>query len=40
MISAEQEEVFWVLYLVRQEQADGLERLLAAIHVVAEKQVI
>ena len=40
MITSEQEEVLGVLDLVREQQADGLERLLAAVDVVAEEAVV
>jgi hypothetical protein len=40
MVSSKNEEVFWVLDLVGQEQADSLEWLLASIYVVAQKEVI
>jgi hypothetical protein len=40
VIAAEHEEVLWVFDLVREQQADGLERLLATIDVVAEKEVV
>jgi hypothetical protein len=35
VVTAEDEEIFRILDLVREEQADGLKRLLASIHVVA-----
>jgi hypothetical protein len=40
MVTAENEEVFWVLNLVREEQANSLERLLTPIHIVAQEEVI
>ena len=40
MVAPQNEEVLGVLDLVGQEQADGLERLLAAIYVVAEEEVV
>uniref|UniRef100_A0A1I8JA28 TOG domain-containing protein n=1 Tax=Macrostomum lignano TaxID=282301 RepID=A0A1I8JA28_9PLAT len=40
VVSAQQEEVLRVLDLVGQQQADGLQRLLAAVHVVAEEKVV
>lgn len=40
VITAEDEEVFGVLDLVSQEEADGLQRLLATVHVVPKKEVI
>jgi hypothetical protein len=40
VVSAENEEVFRVLDLVGEEEADGLERLLASVDVVAEEEVV
>lgn len=40
VVPAEDEEVLRVLDLVGEQQADGLERLLAAVDVVAEKEVV
>ncbi len=40
MITSENEEVFGVLDLVREQQADGFERLFASVNVVAEEEVI
>ena len=40
MVAAQDEEVLGVLDLVREQQADGLERLLAAVDVVAEEEVV
>jgi len=40
VVAAEDKEVLGVLDLVRQQQADGLERLLASVDVVAEKEVV
>jgi hypothetical protein len=40
MVAAQDEEVLGVFDLVRKEQADGLERLLATVHVVAKEEVV
>lgn len=40
VVAPQDEEVLGVLDLVGKEQADGLERLLAPIHVVAEEEVV
>jgi hypothetical protein len=40
VVSAQDEEIFGVLDLVRQQQTDGLETLLATVHVIAQKDVI
>jgi hypothetical protein len=40
VVAAQDEEVFGILDLVGQEQADGLKRLLASIYVVTEEEVI
>jgi hypothetical protein len=40
VVAAQDEEVLGILDLVGEQQADGLERLLAAIYVVAEEEVV
>ena len=40
VVAAQQEEVLRVLDLVCQQQADRLQRLLPAVHVVAQEQVV
>jgi hypothetical protein len=40
VVTSEDEEVFGVLDLVGEEQADGLKRLLASIDVVTEEEVV
>ena len=40
VVPPQQEEVLGVLDLVGQQQADGLERLFAAVDVVAEEEVV
>lgn len=40
VVAPQQEEVLGVLDLVGQEEADGLQRLLAPVHVVTQEQVI
>jgi hypothetical protein len=40
VVAAKHEEVLGVLDLVCEEQADGLERLLAAVYIVAEEEVV
>jgi len=40
VVSAKDEEVLWVLDLVRKEQADGLERLLSTIDIVTQEEVV
>ena len=40
MVPSEDEEVFRILYLVGQEQADGLKGLLASIYIVAKEEVV
>lgn len=40
MVTAEQEEIAWVLHLVGHQQADRLQRVLAAIHIVAQEQIV
>ena len=40
MVATQHEEVLWIFDLVREEQADRLEGLLATVDVVSEKEVI
>jgi hypothetical protein len=40
VVAAQDEEVFGILDLVRQEKADGLERLLSTVDVVTEEKVV
>ncbi len=40
VVPSEQEEVFRVLDLVGEEEADGLQRLLPAVHVVPQEKVV
>ena len=40
VVATQQEEVLGILDLVSQQQADDLEVLLAAVHVVAEEKVV
>lgn len=40
VIAAKHEKVLGVLDLIRQQQADRLQRLLAAVNIVAQKQVV
>lgn len=40
MVSSQQKEVFWVFDLVCQQQADGLQRLLASVYIIPQEQVV
>jgi hypothetical protein len=40
MIAAEKKEIFGVFDLVRKEQTDYLERLLPAVDIVAQKEIV
>lgn len=40
MVSTQQEEVLWIFDFVREQEADGLEWLLATIDIVAQEQVV
>lgn len=40
MVATQNEEVLWILDLVGQEKADGLERLLATVDVVTKEEVV
>lgn len=40
MVSAQQEEVLWIFDFVREQETDGLQRLLSTIDIVAQEQVV
>lgn len=40
MVATQDEEVLWVLNLVGQKKADGLERLLATVDVITKEKVV
>ena len=40
MVAAQQKEVLRVLDLVGEQQTDGLQRLLAPVHVVPQEEVV
>lgn len=40
MVSSQQKKVFWVLYLVSQQEADGFQGLLASVYIVTQEQVV
>lgn len=40
VVSPEDEEVFWILDFVSKEKADNLDRLLSAVYVVPEEEVV
>ena len=40
MISSQQKEVLWVLDLIGQKEADGFERLLSSIDIVAKEEIV
>lgn len=40
VVASQDEKVFWVLNLVRQQEADRLQRLLPSVDVVTKKQVV
>ena len=40
VVSSQQKEIFWVFDLVSQQQADGLQGLLASVYIVAQEQVV
>ena len=40
VVPSQQKEVLGILDLVRQQQADGLQRLLTSVHVVTKEQVV
>ena len=40
VVASQQKEVFWVLDFVCEQETNGLQGLLASIHVVPKKQII
>lgn len=40
MVASQNEEVLWILDLVCEQQADGLERLFASVYIIAKEEVI
>lgn len=40
MMASQKKEVLFIFYLVRKQEADGLERLPASVHVVPKKEVV
>jgi len=40
MIATEQEEILGVFNLVSQQQANGLQTLLATVYVISQKQIV
>jgi hypothetical protein len=40
VIAAQQEEVLWILNFVRKQQTDGLQGLLATVHIIPQKEVV
>jgi hypothetical protein len=40
VVASEDEEVFGVFDLVREQQADGLERLLSSVDIISEEEVV
>jgi phage tail sheath gpL-like len=40
VVASEDEEVFGVFDLVREQQADGLERLLSSVDIVSKEEVV
>lgn len=40
VVSSEQEEILGVLDLIRQQQADGFQRLLPSVHVIPQEEVV
>ena len=40
MVAAQYEKVFRILYLVRQQQANRLQTLLPAVHIVPQEEVV
>ena len=40
VVTPEQEEIFWVLDFVAQQQEDRLQRLFPTVHIVAQEEVV
>jgi hypothetical protein len=40
VVAAKQEEIFRIFDFVGEQEADGLQRLLTTIHIIAEEQVV
>ena len=40
VVATQHKKVFRILDLIREKKADGLERLLATVHIIPEKEVI
>jgi hypothetical protein len=40
VVTPEQEEIFWVLDFVAQQQEDRLQRLFPPVHIVAQEEVV
>ena len=40
MVAAQQEEILRIFDFVGEQETDGLERLLATIHIIAKEQVV
>lgn len=40
MVAPQEEEVLWVLDLVCKQETDGLQGLLASVHIVAQEQIV
>lgn len=40
MVSSRKEEALWVLALVSHQKTDGLDGMLASVHIVSQEQVV
>lgn len=40
MVASQDEKIFWVLNFVSQQEANGLQRLLSTIHVIAQEEIV
>lgn len=40
MVATKNEEVFWILDLIGQEEANGLQRLLAPIDIITKEKIV
>jgi hypothetical protein len=40
VVAAKDEEIFWVLNLICEKEADGLQRLLSSVDVITQEEVV
>jgi hypothetical protein len=40
VVTTKDEKVFWVLDFVSQKEADGFERLLSSVNIIAQEEIV